>query len=276
MAPGGRQGSDVVKAVGAVIALLAGSIALLYVAGGGALTLRLFLYKLPSVNVVAQLPQEILISVALIQIVLPGVAAASTYALVRLLLGRTAPVPRKFVDAWDAPSWRGWRSRIGASAVLALAATLIGTSPALARGDFSWRTAGVLAVLLVLNFVVMLVALRLRAEVAAGATDGWNTLSAGTWMTLIVALAALPACFVFAGTFRLLDAKVCTTNDSPRIGRLIGETSDRIYVGESGEHLWDNSGVPLRVVSIPQNQVDEISIGTKPDTSPCPTQQDAR
>ena len=99
MATSGRQGADVVKAVGAVIALLAGSIALLYVAGGGALTLRLFLYELPSLNVVAQLPQEILISVALIQIVLPAVAAASTYALVRLLLGRTAPLPRKFVDA---------------------------------------------------------------------------------------------------------------------------------------------------------------------------------
>ena len=159
---------------------------------------------------------------------------------------------------------------------MVLAATLIGASPALARGDFFSRTTWVLAVLLVLNFVVMLVALRLRAEVAAGATDGWNTLSTGAWMTLIVALAALPACFVFAGTFRLLDAKVCTTTDSTRIGRLIGETSDRIYVGETGEHRWDNSGVPLRVVSIPQNQVHEITIGTKPDTDPCSTQQDER
>ena len=45
-------------------------------------------------------------------------------------------------------------------------------------------------------------------------------------MTGVVALAALPACFLFAGTFRLLDAKVCT-DDFARTGLLIGEMSDR-------------------------------------------------
>ena len=43
MATGERGAADVVKAVGAVIALLAGSVALLYIAGGAAMTLRLFL-----------------------------------------------------------------------------------------------------------------------------------------------------------------------------------------------------------------------------------------
>ena len=75
------------KGVGAVIALVAGSVALLYVAGGAALTLRLFLIGLPSLNIVAQLPREVLISVALIQIVLPTVAVATLYALMRLLIG---------------------------------------------------------------------------------------------------------------------------------------------------------------------------------------------
>jgi hypothetical protein len=44
MATGERGATDVVKAVGAVIALRAGSVALLYIAGGTAMTLRLFLY----------------------------------------------------------------------------------------------------------------------------------------------------------------------------------------------------------------------------------------
>ena len=146
MATGERSATDVVKAVGAVIALLAGSVALLYIAGGAAMTLRLFLYGLPSLNVAAQLPLEILISV-----------------------------------------------------------------------------------------------------------DGWNTLSSAGAMSLIVAPAAVPACFVFAATFRLLDAKVCRAGDSAMSGRLIGELSDRIYLGETGEDPWPDSDVPsLRVVSIPK------------------------
>ncbi len=269
MATGGSQAADVVKAVGAVIALLAGSVALLYVAGGGALTLRLFLQELPSLNVVAQLPRELLISVALIQIVLPAVVAATLYALVRVLLGETAPPPRRFVGGWHERSWRSWRARIGASAALALAMTLLGASPALLRREFSWRNGWVLAIVFALNVLVMLVALKLRAELAARAKGSWNTLSSGGSMAVIVALAAFPACFVFAGTFRLLNAKVCTTNHSARIGFLIGEMSDRIYLGETREDRWHEPEDPLRVVSIPQSEVQEISIGTKPETASC-------
>jgi hypothetical protein len=118
-----------------------------------------------------------------------------------------------------------------------------------------------------------------RAEVARGGCRGRNGrlehAERGSLDDAHIALAALPACFVFAGTFRLLDAKVCTTNDSARISRLIGETSDRIYVGGMRKP-WDNSPVPLRVVSIPQSEVEELSIGSKPDTGPCSTQRDAR
>lgn len=285
MATDRSQGADVVKAVGAVIGLLAGSVALLYVAGGAALTLRLFLYGLPSLNVVAQLPREILISVALTQIVLPAVAAGSLYGVARLLLGGIAPPPRRFVGRWHERSWRNWRTRIGVSAGLALTATLLGASPGFERrafsaeGDAGSRARWVFAIAFVLNVVVMLVAMKLRAEVAARAKGGWNTVPSVASMALVVALTALPAAFVFAGTFRLLDAKVCsgTGTDSPRIGVLIGEMSDRIYLGETNENRWhenrwhetDDAEDPLRVVSIPQSEVKEISIGSKPETGGC-------
>jgi hypothetical protein len=263
IATGERGAADVVKAVGAVIALLAGSVALLYTAGGAAMTLRLFLYGLPSLNVAAQLPREILISVALIQIVLPAIAVGSAYALVRLLLGRTASPPRRFVTR------RGWGTWLGAAVVLALATTLLGAAPAFARGTaFPWRLAGVVAIVFAISVLIMLVVLKLRAEVADRA-DGWNTLSAAGAMTLIVALAAVPACFLFAGTFRLLDAKVCTAGDTARSGRLIGELSDRIYLGETEEDDWDEAEVPLRVVSIPKSEVEQMLIGSKPDTGGC-------
>jgi len=272
MATGGSQGTDVVKGVGAVIALLAGSVALLYVAGGGALTLRLFLNDLPSLNVVAQLPRETLISVALTQIVLPVVAAGSVYALFRLLLGGTAPPPRTLIGEWHERSWRSWSARFAAGAALALVTTLLGASPAFARGPHSSTVLWVLTIVFVLNVVVMMVALRLRAEVAARAEGRWNTLSSGGSMTLIVALAAVPTCFLFAGTFWLLNAKVCTRNQPARVGLLIGETSDRIYLGEMSEHRWHQSDTaedPLRVVSIPRSEIEELSIASEPDPSPC-------
>ena len=55
--------------------------------------------------------------------------------------------------------------------MLALAATLLGVSPALARKEDWWRFAWVLMIVFVLDVVVMLVALKLRAEVPALSTS---------------------------------------------------------------------------------------------------------
>jgi hypothetical protein len=186
------------------------------------------------------------------------------------MLGRTASPPRRFVGAWHERSWRGWPTVLGASVVLALATTMVGASPAFARGTpFPWRLVVVVAIVFAVSVVMMLVALMLRAEVAARALGGWNTVSSAGAMSLIVALAAVPACFVFAGTFRLLDATVCTAGDSARSGRLIGELSDRIYLGERRADRWDETDVPLRVVSIPKSEVEQMLIGSKPDTGAC-------
>ena len=79
---------------------------------------------------------------------------------------------------------------------------------------------------------------------------------------IVVWLAAVPACLVFAGTFRLLPAKVCTTSGSARTGLLIGETSQRIYIGES-------SGAKRQVISFPLTQVKQIFIGGNARFEPC-------
>jgi hypothetical protein len=53
-------------------------------------------------------------------------------------------------------------------------------------------------------------------------------------MTLVVALASVPICVVLAGSFfPLLEAKVCTSQSEVK-RLLIGETSDRTYIGETG------------------------------------------
>ena len=83
-----------------------------------------------------------------------------------------------------------------------------------------------LAIVFVVDVVVMLAALRLRAGVATGR---WNTLGSAASMTLIVAFAVVPASFVFAGTFRLLDATVCAKDYSVRVGRLIGHRGCAVH-----------------------------------------------
>jgi hypothetical protein len=253
--------ADVAKTLGQIFGLVAGVVGLVYAVGGGALALRLYLEDLPSLTVVGQLPRAYLISIGLTQIVLPGLAVAALYAAGRLLVGSAAPRPERLAGPWPR---RSWTELVAVSAPLALVATVLGASPAITRDGLSGKVVWLLALGFVVNLIVMLVALRLRAAVAARHASTWNALRATTWMTLIVLLAVLPACILFAGTFRLLDAKVCMATHSES-GVLIGETGDRVYIGESAE-----SKGPRRVVSVPLSQVRELFIGGRAATKNCP------
>ena len=77
MADGESQGADLVKAVGQAVGLLAGAVALVYMVGGAVLALRLYIEDLPSRTIVAQLSRDLLVSVGLAQVVLPGIAIAA-------------------------------------------------------------------------------------------------------------------------------------------------------------------------------------------------------
>jgi hypothetical protein len=252
VANGESQGSELVKAVGQAVGLLAGAVGLVYMVGGAVLALRLFIEDLPSRTIVAQLPRDLLVSVGLAQVVLPGIAIAALYAAVRTLLGATSP-PKRLVDQWVEPSLRGWIELGVASAIPALAITAFGAYrvPRLQR---EWDLAWLLPVAMLLSMLIVLVALRLRASLAAAYRGRWNERRSILLMTLVVWLATVPACLVFAGTFTLLDAKVCTTSGSERTGLLIGETNQRIYIGES-------SGAKRQVISFPLTQVKETFIG---------------
>jgi hypothetical protein len=252
MADGESQGADLVKAVGQAVGLLAGAVALVYMVGGAVLALRLYIEDLPSRTIVAQLSRDLLVSVGLAQVVLPGIAIAAVYAAFRTLRGATAP-PKRLVDQWVQPSWRGRVELAAASAIPALAITAyfaLRVPQVLRESDLAW----LLPIALLLSMLIVLIALRLRANLAAAYRTRWNERRPIIWMTLVVWLAALPACLVFAGTFPLLPAKVCTTTGSPRTGLLIGETNQRIYIGE-------RYSAKRRVISFPMTQVTRTFIG---------------
>jgi hypothetical protein len=277
------QGSDVVKTLGQVVGLAAGFIALMYAAGGGVLALRLFLADLPSRTVVGQLPRDLLISVGLAQIVLPALAVAALYAMGRLLMGATPP-PTRLVCQWKERSWRGWLVLVAASAIPALLAMGV-MALGVDRERLGWKgLLWLLPVTFLLTLFVVLVALNLRARLADRYSDPeslWNTRRPVLSMTLVVALASLPACVIFAGTINLLDAKVCTKSLSAEgmsvEGVLIGETSDRTYIGqkETSDRTYgqENRRVgPLLVFSVPLSQITATFIGGDAGLRDCPAQ----
>jgi len=284
--PGENDGSatDVVKTLGQLFGLAAGFIALVYAAGGGVLALRLYLSDLPSRTVVGQLPRDLLISVGLSQIVLPALGVAAIYVITRLLWGNSPP-PTRLVDEWGAkPSRRGWRVRLegwrrllAASAIPALVATGFAAEQMWRYVTRDWqKLLPSLPLTFLVTLIVVLVALNLRARLALSARrapatneivrERWNERSAVVRMTSVVALVSLPFCLVFAGTINLLDARVCITGGSHVQhvdGVLIGETTNRTYIGENGDQD------PLQVFAIPQSEIIETVIGGGADETDC-------
>jgi hypothetical protein len=284
--PGESDGpaTDVVKTLGQLFGLAAGFIALVYAAGGGVLALRLYLSDLPSRTVVGQLPRDLLISVGLSQIVLPALGVAAIYVTARLLRGNSPP-PTRLVDEWGTkPSRRGWRVSLGgwrgllaASAIPALVATGFAAEQMTRYVTSDWhKLLPSLPLTFLVTLFVVMVALNLRARLALrarrpAATDEvvrerWNERSAVVRMTLVVAFASLPFCVVFAMTIHLLPARVCITSGSDVQhvdGILIGETTNRTYIGEKGDQH------PLHVFAIPQSQITETIIGGKADETDC-------
>jgi hypothetical protein len=255
---GDSRGTELLKALGLVVGLLAGVVGLLYAIGGGVLTLRLYLEDLPSLTVVGQLPREFLISIALTQIVLPALAVAAVYLAYRVLRGGSAPHPNRLVRQWRTGGRLGWAELLAVSTPVALVLTLLAGAPALRReGVDKGKLDLLLLVALLLTVVVLLVALKLRATLAERDPYAWNTLRSTALMTFVVAFASVPVWVVFAGTFHLLDARVCIVDREPQDGVLVGETSAGVYIGDA---RGEGKG-PRRVVSIPRDRVEKLLIG---------------
>jgi hypothetical protein len=263
-----RDGSDVVRTLGQLVGLAAGLVALLYAAGGGVLALRLYLAHLPSRTIAAQLPRDLLISVGLGQIVLPILAVAGLYATWRMLRGSVAP-PTRLVRQWKERSPRDWSELVAGSALPALVvAGVLGLAKHDVRGG--WKgLAWLLPLTFVLTVLVFLVGLNLRARLVDSygeSASSWSAVRPVVRMTLVVALVFLPICVLFAGVFyTLLDAKVCMTSGSDAKGVLIGETSDRTYIGQKR-----NAAGPLLVFSVPRSEIRQTFIGRNAGARPCP------
>jgi hypothetical protein len=266
VANGDSRGTEVLKALGLVVGLLAGIVGLLYAIGGGVLTLRLYLEDLPSLTVVGQLPREFLISIALTQIVLPAVAAAGVYLAWRVLFRSSAGPPTNLVRQWRRRGFRSWAELGLVSLLIALVLTLPAAAPALKREGFDKeKLNAAVAIALAATVVVELGALKARATLAERERFTWSTARPRIAMVLVIALAVLPAFVVAAGTFHFLEAKVCVEDRLDAAGVLVGETSAGVYIGDprgTGEG-------PRRVVSVPTERVEKLLIGGEAAQTNC-------
>jgi hypothetical protein len=203
-----REGSDVVKTIGQLLALAAGFLGLVYAAGGGVLALRLYLARLPSRTIVGQLPRDMVISIGLAWVVLPVLAVVAIYAGYRLLGGKTPP-PKSLVRQWTEHSWRGWVEIIGVSAipafVVAGSIALHANSAPGGSEQLLWLSStGTISLLgFLLTLLAVLVALKVRARLVDryGNPEIWSTRGPILWMTLVVALASVPICVILSGSF---------------------------------------------------------------------------
>lgn len=260
----GRDGSSLVTVAAQLVGAVAGVIALLYVAGGAVLALRLFLADLPSRTIAAQLPRDLLISIALAQIVLPAAVASGLYAVWRIIRAPTR-APTRLVRS---------RELLVASSLVALTAVALLWPAAGHVREGAKGLAWLLPIAFLVTLLAVHVGLSLRARLvdAYGASAGsWGTAPAVVRMTLVVALVVAPIAVLFAGAyFPLLPARVCTANGGSVNGVLIGETSDRTYVGEQKERG------KLDVLSIPSSETTQTIIGGGAGVSACPAQPGAR
>jgi hypothetical protein len=72
------------------LGLIAGLTALVYIAGGGMLAMRLAFYDLPWESVIGELPQSLLVAIALSELLVPVLATTAAFVVIRLLLTEEA------------------------------------------------------------------------------------------------------------------------------------------------------------------------------------------
>lgn len=266
--PGKTEGGWLQR-VTQVAGLFAGLAAVVYATGAVVLSLRLEFEQLPWSNVISQLPREFMLSIGVGQVLLPALAVGALYGLYRLIRKdrKRPPKPYRLREGWKA---------LGVVLMRYTLTWLLMLTPPLvvfwlARSEMSvfdvdrWLLVGIAAVVVVAAMGLQegrAIVIK-RNQVAAS----WNSTRTAAIMAAIYAAGALPAMVLAASALPLSAAKVCTTEGDPEQGVLVGESSDRVYLGEKVKKGW-RSRHP-RIAVFPLTRVEEMFIGPKAWKSYC-------
>jgi len=133
-----------------------------------------------------------------------------------------------------------------------------------AKFQFSFRYFGLLQVVPLVTALLIFVGLNIRAVLVRerySTLASFNTVGAAVAMGVLWAATALPVLIVFgASALHFESAQVCETDGTSRIGLIIAEASDRLYLAELNQDAGVHS--PLRrALVIPLDKVNEFFIG---------------
>jgi hypothetical protein len=234
MPDNGRPATTLTTLTEAVTLVLA-TAGLVYVLGGVVLMLRLWFAGLPAQSTVAQLPKELVIAVGLSEVIGPALIAGLLTAVV-LIVGPFGLLLRK-----DSLSQSSHKARVRLITIGAVVAVLApGTVRAAVSYDLDAKSLTYLVA--VLSAVIAVVAARmiindtLKDTASEGRTKpelGRGYLTPGPLLRMSACGAALVgiAALIFVGGRAMVPVAVCMEGGDSRRGYLIGEASNRFYIG---------------------------------------------
>jgi hypothetical protein len=253
-----------------IAGLFAALAAVIYATGAVVLSLRLAFEGLPWGNVVSQLPREFVLSIGTGQVLLPALTIGAMYGLYRLVRDdrKTAPKAYRLRDGGFRHGWTGKgvvlvRYLITWVLMLIPLALVLIARGDVSRSDLHWGLGIAIAGVVVL---AAMAAQEGRAIVIRrnGNAERWNSTKAALTLAGVYAIAALPATVLAAAAVPLTEAKLCSTDNYEEHGTLVGETSDRIYIGERSPRPEHH-----RIAVIPMVKLEELFIGSDAKEATC-------
>jgi hypothetical protein len=238
--------------------MLAGLVAAVYVLGGLVVALRMLFdhFSLGStVSIVGQLPRELVVTTAMLDVLLPAFVAGLLVALGALCVHLVSGLP----------SGRGERPRLGrleGVLLVAVAAALV----ALPIGRVI-ASEGMTPLLL-----TSLLGLVVTAVAVLAAWSGLVSVARGGWPVVVKLLAiggmgaavAVTPAVMFAASLDFEQALVCTSaSQVPERGQLIGEGGGRVL-------LENEFGTEASVLGLPAEGVTKTEFGDLSSTFSCP------
>jgi hypothetical protein len=243
----------------AVVGLLAGVVAGLYVLGGVTLGLRLLFagFSIESIVVlIGQLPQTLVVTASLVSVgaplVLVGIGAAVFLA--------ASNRPKSTPEAKPL-------TRVTQYLLVVLSVVLVAPAIAVALDNY-YLSYWFLTSLIGFGATGLVVFRAWYGLRQVGARGGSRADRALLGTVLCMAMALVPA-IMFGAALRFDEARACTNEpDGEERGAFLGQTSDQVF-------LAIDAGDVQKIVSVPAGRVTLLTYGDSPDARRCPASEDA-
>lgn len=246
----------------AVVGLLAGLAAAVYILGGLVIALRMLhddFGPASIVSVLGQLPREVVITTALLEVVAPALAVGIVAAMVHGIYDgpRARDWPNDELN--EGPHWKLLLVLFG---VIAVAFALPSLYKAATSDDGVTAFIAALA-LLVVAVTYALIAAGWYLLRKIGRRDWYRLTKAAAAGLIWAALVATPAALL-ASLVSLDEAQVCLSgSQAPVQGSLFGEGEQRLL-------LEQEFGGEASVISLPADDVGKVEYGDLSSTFACP------